>query len=256
MDHPVDQLYHKAKLHNPNRPLAETIKLLAALPLRYQPGTQWHYSVATDVLGRLVEVVSGMTLEQYFQTNIFEPLGMTDTAFHIDPAKVDRFATLYTVTAENPLAVLDQPKESEYLPPVAGFAGGSGLVSTITDYYKFATLLMNKGERNGVRLLGRKTVERMTMNHLTPDLLPIRYEFSPPFYGLGFGLGVSPMIDISQSGIMGSNGDYGWGGYAETIFWNDPQEELTLINMTQCIPSGFYPFRKQLRTAVYQALVD
>ena len=253
--HVVDQMYGEAKLFDKGRTLAETISVIASLPLLYHPGTQWRYSVATDVLGRLVEVISGQSLADYIEEHICGPLGMVDTAFHIDPAKVERFATLYNVTAEDPLAVLDDPDESRYLPPILSHSGGGGMVSTMPDYLQFATCLLNKGELNGVRILGRKTVERMRMNHLPPELLPMT-GITETFYGLGFGLGVSSMIDITQSGIMGSNGDHGWSGLAETVFWIDPEEELIAINMTQCIPAGFYPVRKQFRTAVYQALAD
>ena len=252
----VDRLYHEAKLRSNHRSIESVVKQIAELPLRFHPGTRWHYGMSTDVLGRLIEVISGQPLDQFIDEQICQPLGMVDSAFHIDPAKLDRFATLYHVTEENPLAVLDTPQESGYLPPVNVFYGGEGMVSTVSDYFRFSQCLLNKGTFNESRILGRKTVERMRMNHLLLELMPVRFEFSEPFYGLGFGLGVSPMVDIAQSGIMGSNGDHGWGGYAETVFWIDPQEEMIVINMTQCIPSGYYPMRKFLRTAVYQALIN
>lgn len=251
----VDQLYHRANLHKKERTLEEMVKLIAQMPLRFHPGDRWHYGMSTDVVGRLVEVLTGQSLAEYIDQHICQPLQMHDTAFHISPDKTERFATLYHVTPENPLAILDQPKTSEYLPPVTLYSGGAGMVSTIGDYFRFAQCLANKGEFEGVRLLGRKTVERMRQNHLSAELMPVTFEFSDPFYGLGFGLGVSPMVNITQSGIMGSNGDHGWGGYAETVFWIDPQEELLVINLTQCIPSGHYPIRKLLRTAVYQSLI-
>lgn len=253
---PVDRQYHEADLHNKERSLEEVVKQIATLPLRFHPGTKWHYGMSTDVVGRLVEVLSGQSLADFIEQHICQPLGMVDTAFHIDPNKTNRFATLYQVTPENPLAVLDEPETSGYLPPVTMYSGGGGMISTVGDYYRFTQCLANNGQLDGVRLLGRKTVQRMRQNHLAPKLLPVRFEFSEPYYGLGFGLGVSPMLDITQSGIMGSNGDHGWGGYAETVFWIDPQEEMIVINMTQCIPSGYHPIRKLLRTAVYQALID
>ena len=252
----VDRQYHDADLHNKNRPLEEVVKHIASLPLRFHPGTKWHYGMSTDVVGRLVEVLSGKSLADFIEQHICQPLGMVDTAFHIDPNKTNRFATLYHVTPENPLAIYDEAETSAYLPPVTMHSGGGGMISTIGDYYRFTQCLANNGQLDGVRLLGRKTVQRMRQNHLRPELLPVRFEFSEPYYGLGFGWGVSPMLDITQSGIMGSNGDHGWGGYAETVFWIDPQEEMIVINMTQCIPSGYHPIRKLLRTAVYQALVD
>ncbi|MEM7344372.1 MAG: serine hydrolase domain-containing protein [Chloroflexota bacterium] len=252
----VDKFYDEVNPFDMGRSLEENIKALAQLPLRFHPGTQWHYSIATDVIGRLVEVISGQSLGRFIDEQICQPLEMVDTAFHIDPAKVDRFATLYQVTPDNPLALFDLPDTSDYLPPVDTHFGGQGLVSTIHDYYRFATCLLNKGTLEGTRILGRKTVERMRMNHLSSALLPIAFEFSEPFYGMGFGLGVNSMIDVTQSGLMGSNGDHGWGGYAETVFWIDPEEDLIAINLTQCMPSSYYPIRKEFRTAVYQALVD
>ncbi len=254
--HWVDKLYDEADIFNREQTLAQMIKKIAALPLRFQPGETWHYSVATDVVGRLVEVLSGQSLADFIEERICQPLGMVDTAFEIDREKIGRFATLYTITPENPLAIMDQPETSQYLGPINAHSGGGGMVSTLGDYYRFCQCLLNKGELDGVRILGRKTVERMQMGHLSGGALPIRFEFSPPSYGLNFGLGVAVNTDIAQSGEMGSNGDYGWGGYAETYFWIDPQEELIAINMTQCIPSGFYPVRPQFRSAVYQALVD
>lgn len=254
--HPVDQQYHAADLDNKQRSTADIVRNIAALPLRFHPGTQWHYGMATDVVGRLVEVLSGQSLADYIDQQICQPLGMVDSAFHISPQKTERFATLYHVTPENPLAILDEPETSLYLPPVAFHSGGAGMVSTISDYFRFAQCLANKGVLDGVRILGRKTAERMSLNHLAPTLLPPGYETSDPMWGLGFGLGVSTVLDIAQTGFMGSDGNYGWGGYAETVFWIDPQEELVVINMTQCIPSGHYPVRQMLRTAVYQALID
>ncbi|MGB1250392.1 MAG: serine hydrolase domain-containing protein [Candidatus Promineifilaceae bacterium] len=252
----VDRLYMKAGLWDKTQTIEQFVKKLAALPLKYQPGSKWAYSMATDVVGRLVEVLSGQPLDQFIAENICKPLGMVDTAFVLDPAKADRLMTCYEIKPDNPLAVYDKSADSRWLPPVNCFMGGSGMVSTMADYYRFTQMLLNKGQLDGVRILGRKTVERMRMNHLTPDLMPVAMEFSPPYHGLGFGLGVSAMVDVSQSGIMGSNGDHGWGGYAQTTFWIDPEEEMIVINMTQCIPSGFYPIRQELRTAVYQALVD
>ena len=252
----VDRLYLKAGLWDKTQTTEQFVKKLAKLPLKYQPGTKWAYSMATDVVGRLVEVISGQTLDQFIDENICQPLGMVDTSFVLDPAKANRLMTCYEIKPEDPLSVYDTGIDSRWAAPVNCFMGGSGMLSTMADYYRFTQMLLNKGQLDGVRILGRKTVERMRMNHLTPDLMPVTMEFSPPYYGLGFGLGVSSMVDVTQSGIMGSNGDYGWGGYAQTTFWVDPQEEMIVINMTQCIPSGFYPIRQELRTAVYQALID
>ncbi len=254
--HPVDAMYDAANLFDRATCASteELVKKIAALPLKYHPGTKWHYSMATDVVGRLVEVFSGQTLADFVDQQICQPLGMVDSAFHIDPAKTDRFASLYLVTPDDPMALRDEGPTSRYLPPSTVHSGGAGMVSTIHDYYLFASCLLNKGTLNGQRILGRKTVERMQQNHIAPALLPIGFEMSAPMEGTGFGLGVGVTMDPSRTGQMGSIGDYGWGGYAETICIIDPVEEMIAINMTQCIPSSAYPIRSQFRTAVYQAL--
>jgi CubicO group peptidase (beta-lactamase class C family) len=253
---PVDKLYDEAGIFTNKITNKEAVTRVASLPLMFHPGTKWHYSVATDVVGYLVEVLSDMPLADFMQEKIFDPLGMVDTAFHIDPSKLSRFCTLYGKTPDSDFGVLDLPDSSEYLPPVALHSGGAGLVSTTPDYLQFAQCILNKGELNGVRLLGPKTVALMTCNHLPAALLPIAFEGAEPMLGMGFGLGFSVMLDAAQTGVMGSAGDHGWGGYAETFFWIDPKEDMIAILMTQYLPSQIYPIRKEFRTAVYQALVD
>jgi CubicO group peptidase (beta-lactamase class C family) len=253
---PVDKLYDEhAEIVSNKITNKELVKLLAALPLAFHPGEKWHYSMATDVCGYLVEVLSDMSLAEFMQAKIFNPLGMTDTSFEIAPSKLNRFCTLYGKTHASNFGVLDLPETSEYLAPVKLHAGGSGLLSTANDYLKFAQCMLNQGKLNGVRLLGRKTVELMTSNHLQPHLLPIAFEGSVPMMGTGFGLGFSVAVDVAQNAIPGSVGEYGWGGYAETYFWIDPQEELIGLLMTQYLPSQTYPIRKEFKAAVYQALV-
>ena len=251
---PVDKLYDEADLFNPTITNAELTGRIANLPLLFHPGGKWHYSVATDVVGYLVEVLSGKPLADFMQEKIFDPLGMVDTAFHIDPSKLSRFCTLYGKTPDSDFGVLDTPEKSEFLPPVALQSGGSGLISTIPDFLNIAQCLMNKGELNGNRILGPKTVELMTVNHLKTSLMPIAFEGTEPMLGMGFGLGFGVMVNAALSGVMGSFGDYSWGGGAETYFWNDPREELIAIFMTQYLPSQTYPIRKEFRTVVYQAL--
>jgi len=254
-DSPVDELYRQAEVFLPDITLQEMIRRLSELPLADQPGQVWRYSVATDVVGYLVEVISGMSLGDFFEEEIFQPLGMADTAFSVPPQQIHRFATLYGPTEDSPLEVLDKPAESEWLAPVRLHSGGHGLVSTAADYLRFAQMVLNKGELDGVRLLGPKTIELMTTNHLPPTLLPFAMgEEGMP--GLGFGLGFSVMMDVAQSGMMGSVGLHGWGGYASTHFWVDPVEQLIGILMTQLLPSGTYPTTNDFRTLVYQALVD
>jgi CubicO group peptidase (beta-lactamase class C family) len=253
---PVDKLYDEADLFNPSITNTELTERITNLPLLFHPGEKWHYSVATDVVGYLVEVLADKPLVDFIQEKIFDPLGMIDTAFHIDPSKLSRFCTLYGKTPDSDFGVLDLPDSSEYLPPVAAQSGGSGLVSTTDDYLQFAQCILNKGELNGVRLLGPRTVALMTCNHLPAVLLPISFEGAEPMLGMGFGLGFGVMLDTAQTGVMGSVGDHSWGGFAETFFWIDPQEDMIAILMSQYLPSQTYPIRKEFRTAVYQALIS
>ncbi len=251
---PVDKLYDQADIFNPGITNEEMVNRIASLPLMYQPGEKWHYSVATDVVGFLVEILSGKPLGDFMRERIFDPLEMVDTSFQIEPEKLDRFCTLYGKTDDSEIGVLDTPEKSDFLPPVSLQSGGSGLISTVPDFLKFAQFLIDGGEHRGSRLLGPKTVELMTSNHLPIPLMPIAFEGTEPMLGMGFGLGFGVMVDPAQSGVMGSAGDYSWGGYAETYFWNDPREDLIAICMTQYLPSQFYPIRKEFRTVVYQAM--
>jgi CubicO group peptidase (beta-lactamase class C family) len=252
----VDKLYDEADIFNSQLTNAEMTARIASLPLMFQPGTKWHYSVATDVVGYLVEVLSDMSLADFMKEKIFDPLGMVDTAFFIDPSQLNRFCTLYGKTSDSDFAVLDRPESSEYLPPVTLHSGGAGLVSTATDYLRFSQFILNQGELDSVRLLGPKTVEFMTCNHLPTTLLPIAFEGNDPMLGMGFGLGFGVMLDIALTGVMGSVGDHSWGGYAETFFWIDPKEDLVALLMTQYLPSQTYPIRKEFRTTVYQSLIN
>jgi CubicO group peptidase (beta-lactamase class C family) len=253
-DSPVDGLYRKADLFNGGITLEEMIRRIADLPLANQPGQVWRYSVATDVVGYLVEVISDMSLAEFFDEKIFRPLGMEDTAFSVPPDKIDRFATLYGKTEKSALDLIDMATGGDYI-NVRLYSGGHGLVSTTADYLRFAQLVLNKGELDGVRLLGPRTMELMTTNHLPPALMPIAMgEEQMP--GFGFGLGFSVMMDVAQSGMMGSVGLHGWGGWANTHFWVDPQEQLIGILMLQYVPSGTYPVTNDFRTLVYQALID
>jgi CubicO group peptidase (beta-lactamase class C family) len=251
----IDRLYQRqvwrARERNPEMTLEEMVEAIAALPLAYHPGQGWRYSYATDVLGYLVQVVSGVAFDAYLEERIFQPLGMTDTAFYVPPDKVDRFATNYGPGTDGAgLHVIDAPANSRYTRPDRIPSGGGGLVSTATDYVRFAQMLLNKGALDGVRLLSRKSVELMTMNHLPPGLHP----FGGASQGMGLGVGMT--IDLSQTQALGSVGAYGWGGAASTYFWVDPQEGLIGVFMTQLMPSGTYPVHPEFRVAVYQALVD
>ena len=252
----LDQLYGQqvwsAVENNPDLTLAEWIGTIARLPLAYHPGTRYRYSVATDVLGYLVQVVSGVPFADFLQERIFAPLGMNDTCFTLPAEKLNRFATNYGPKEGGGLQVIDAPQNSRYLRPTQRPSGGGGLLSTSGDYLRFTQLLLNGGELDGVRLLGRKTVELMTTNHL-PDGI---YVDNDPTTGLGFGLGVSVLLDLGKGQTLGTVGTYGWGGAANTNFWIDPREEMIGILMLQFIPSGTYPVTPDFRILAYQALVD
>jgi CubicO group peptidase (beta-lactamase class C family) len=253
-DTPLNKLYGEADIFNPKITVEEMSRRIAGLPLHFQPGSKFSYSVSMDVIGRVIEVIADMALDEYFEKEIFQPLGMVDTGFSVPAEKTDRLATLYGHTEDAPLGLIADEIGGEYF-DVRLFCGGSGLVSTTSDYFRFSQCLLNGGELNGVRLLGRKTVEWMRSNHLRPELLPIDTG-EDPMPGLGFGLGFSVMLDPTQSDYMGSIGAYGWGGWASTYFWIDPHEELITILMTQYIPSNWHPIRKEIRALVYQAIVD
>ena len=257
---PIPELYqrHHTDFDDHDGPLEAVVERLAQIPLQFQPGTRWNYGVSFDVLGRVVEVVSGQPLDRFFQERIFKPLDMVDTGFAVPQDQLHRFAALYERTEEKSLSLLEAPGDSTLIDTVETFSGGGGLVSTLGDYFRFAEMMRRKGELDGVRLLGRKTVEYMTCNHLPGDLAdmgqPVFTETS--YEGIGFGLGVSVMLNPAEAKVMGSPGEYAWGGYASTAFWIDPQEDMTVIFLTQLIPSSAYQIRRQLRVLTYQALID
>jgi CubicO group peptidase (beta-lactamase class C family) len=259
---PVDALY-RAKDNGVDFQTAETslrsvVDRLATFPLIAQPGKAWNYSVATDVLGCLVEVISGQPFEKFLVEKVLKPLGMADTDFHVPQDKHDRFAANYQAGAGGKLEVIDDPAKSRYLKPRKVNSGGGGLVSTASDYLRFCKFMLNKGELDGVRLLGRKTVELMTMNHLKGDMADMgmpRFSEST-YYGTGFGLGFSVTIDPAKAHILGTPGEFAWGGAASTAFWIDPVEDMAVVLLTQLMPSSTYPIRRELRVLTYQAIVD
>ena len=258
-EHAVDALYRRRRIEfNANvGPLAEVVEAAAAQPLVFQPGTRWNYSISTDVLGRLVEIWSGVPLDTFFAERIFGPLGMSDTGFQVPEGQDDRFASNYLRTDGDGLALADPAGASRFLAPAATLSGGGGLVSTAADYLRFLRMLRGRGSLEGARLLGRKSVELMTMNHLPGDLADMgRPRFAEmPFAGIGFGLGVSVMLDPAKARILGSPGEYAWGGMASTTFWVDPAEDLIVLLLTQLMPSSAYPIRRELRALTYQALL-
>lgn len=240
--------------------LERLIEQLAELPLEFSPGTAWNYSVSTDILGYLVQLLSGKSLPDYFQEHIFRPLEMADTGFTVPADKVERFAACYEYRPGNRFALQDDPQTSHFTRELSFYSGGGGLVSTIDDYFRFAQALANGGILDGQRIIGRKTLEFMRLNHLpgNRDLpgLSVGSFSETPYEGTGFGLGVSVKIDVAKSQCNGSAGEFGWGGLASTNFFIDPVEELVVIFMTQLIPSSSYPIRQELRAIVNGALVD
>ncbi len=261
-NHPVDELYRRAGFEwdaPAGADLAAVCDHLAALPLLYQPGAEWSYGHSTDVLGRIVEVASGMPLDQFFAERIFGPLGMVDTGFSVPPAEQSRLAALYTPDPGTRQARRIDAMGRRALTPPTFLSGGGGLVSTAADYQRFVQMLARGGELDGVRLLGPRTVRYMASNHLPggADLTAFgRPLFSETtFDGVGFGLGVSVTIDPVAAKVPGSVGDFGWGGAASTAFWVDPVEDITGLFLTQLLPSSAHPLRSQLKQLVRQALV-
>jgi CubicO group peptidase (beta-lactamase class C family) len=257
----VDDAYRKLGIGDGKGTLADTIEKLSHLPLDFSPGTRWGYSVATDVLGHLIEVISGKRLDEYFRQEIFEPLGMVDTAFTVPADKVARFAANYTRAPDKTLALYDDPGDSPYTRTKTYFSGGAGLVSTASDYLRFAEMLRGGGALDGVRILGPRTIKYMTTNHLPAggDLagLALGSSFSETRYeGVGFGLGFYVTLDPVRAQVPSSVGEFGWGGMASTAFWVDPAEEMTVIFMTQLLPSTIYDFRGQLKSIVYGAIAQ
>lgn len=255
---PVDALYRARGLdfQTSDKTLAELVDLAASLPLLAQPGSAWNYSIATDVLGHLVAVISGQSFADFLHTRILGPLGMRDTAFHVPDAKAERFAALYMRTADENLLLIDDAESGIFRKERAIASGGGGLVSTMGDYLRFCRMMLNGGSLDGVRFLGRKTLELMTANHLNGDMAAMgqpRFSESP-YTGIGFGLGFSVMLDPARAQILGSPGEYAWGGAASTAFWIDPQEELAVILLTQLLPSSTWPLRRELRVLTYQTL--
>jgi CubicO group peptidase (beta-lactamase class C family) len=251
----LDRLYQekvwKALDASPNPNLKEFVGAAASLPLKFQPGSAFNYSIAIDVLGYLVEVISGMSFDRFLHERIFEPLGMVDTDFWVPPEKAQRLAHVYGPDEKNPGCLKDlEPQDTNhYLKPTTFYSGGGGLVSTSADYLRFCQMILNKGEAEGVRLLGRKTVDLMTLNHLPNGV------FIDPDCSTGFGLGGFVRMDVAKSQLLGSAGSWGWGGAADTKFWIDFQEELIGILMLQYMPSNILPMEADFMTTVYQALI-
>lgn len=249
---PVDKLYQQSALFSGQIKRQDLLKEVAKLPLNHQPGSKWNYSIGTDIIGILVERLSGQTLGAYFEQHIFEPLEMDDTGFYVPKDKQDRLAQIYVINQQGQTVPMENEPLGDYLSAPEIESGGGGLVSTIEDYYTFTQMLLNGGEYQGKRILGRKTVEYMRTNHLPTSLIP----FEPTSTGEGYGLAMSVTVDEQGANTMGSAGDYGWAGAASTYFRIDPKEQMIVISMTQLMPSSYFSYNKDFKNIAYQALID
>jgi len=265
-NHPMDARYRAAGFDVETKAgltLEEACDIWAGIPLLFQPGTEWNYSVSTDVLGRVVEVASGQRLDEFFAQRIFAPLGMTETGFYARPEDHGRLAALYARGLDGKAAPFRLLAESARKPPTM-LSGGGGLVSSAADYHRFLQLLLPRpdspaGELDGVRLLSPRTVGYMGRNHL-PGGKDLEHsgralDAETPMRGVGFGLGFAVVIDPVAGKVVRSAGELSWGGLASTAFFVDPAEELTVSFFTQLVPSSAHPIRPQLRQLVYQALI-
>ncbi|MCY4594191.1 MAG: serine hydrolase [Bryobacterales bacterium] len=246
-------LYNEVRANRqPGGTVGDYVTALAELPLNFEPGAKWEYGPATDVAGRLIEVISGMSLDQYLREKILTPLGMTDTHFYMPRSKLARFAALYRPDAEGKIELAERPDENSrwVSEPHVYFSAGGGLVSTTTDYFRFHQMMLNGGELDGVRILGPRTVRLITTNHTGDKAVWLRGA------GFGFGLGYSVTTDLGASGMPSAVGTYGWGGAYCTVFWVDPDDEVIGILMTQIRPYTHLNIRQDFQTLAYQALID
>ncbi len=257
---PVDAAYRALKLDllRPTFTLDQLAAKLGALPLEFSPGEAWNYSVSTDMVGLAVERVSGISFAHFLESRIFAPLGMADTGFHVPAEKLDRFTDAWTLDPKKGRVLFDRAEDSLWGKPPILAGGGGGLVSTLADYHRFCRMLLGSGALEGTRILGRKTLDLMTRNHLPggTDLQTLsRSLFSEAIYaGQGFGLGFAVNLDPAKSMVTGSAGEFYWGGIFSTYFFIDPVERVSMIFMTQLMPSSSYPIRRQLKAMVYGAL--
>ena len=260
--HPVDAMYRAAGFEwvaPEGRDLAECCDAWAGLPLLFEPGSEWNYSVASDVLGRVIEVVSGQPLDRFLHERIFGPLGMDATGFWVEEADLGDLAALYAAgPGGRPVRVDDLGGRA--LRPPACLSGGGGLISTVADYHRVTQALLRGAELAGRRLLGTRTLAYMARNHLpgAADLESFgrRLFAETTFDGIGYGLGFAVLLDPVANKVLSTPGELAWGGAARTVFWVDPAEQVTAIFLTQLMPSSLYPLRSELRQLVYQALVD
>ena len=252
----VGRAYAEA-MNDPALSLKDKMKNLGKLPLLYQPGSQWRYSMATTVLGYLVEVVSGVPFEDFLDDRIFDPLGMVDTGFYVPQEKSDRVISVYRVNETDGLSRVREGLGAHESSPPNAPSGAGGLFSTVNDYLRFSQMLLNGGHLDETHILGKKTVALMTTNHLPKSIsLPDSFGRNYGLAGYGFGLGVRVRTDVAASKLAGTIGEFGWGGVFETYVLIDPEEELIGIYMTQVRPSSFYPLRREFTTLLYASLVE
>ena len=256
----VDAAYRKTDVESWTKNTSQSmIDTLAQIPLEFDPGTQWNYSVATDIVGILVERISGLSLPEYFQTHIFAPLGMADTFFQVPADKASRITDGYGFDPEAKMKLIDQAgSESAWAKGWTFNSGGGGLASSISDYHRFCRMLLNGGALDGVQILSPKTIELMTANHIPggQDLTQMSKSLfsEAEMAGIGFGLGFATTIDSAATLAPCSNGDFYWGGMYSTAFFVDPVEDIIMIFMTQLLPSTTYPVRREIKTMIYSAL--
>ena len=259
---PVGELYRRAGFAGADSrfTLAEMIRRLREIPLEVDPGSQWIYGISTDLVGYLCEVLSGMPFDRYLEERILGPLGMVDTSFSVPPSKVDRLAANYAPQHGNPrFRLVDDPLNSPYAQPRTYFSGSGGLVSTAADYLRFCRMLANGGQLDGVRIIGPRTLRLMTINHLPggKDLATVAQTAGETAReGVGFGLGFAVLLDQAVAQIIGTPGEFYWGGAASTAFFVNPVEDLIMVFLTQLRPSSTYPIRRELRATIYSAITD
>ena len=260
----VDGAYRKAKVgeFTTEGGLETFVEQLSTLPLEFSPGTQWNYSVSIDVMGYLVQKLSGMSFGDFLRTRLFEPLGMVDTAFWCPPEKLDRFTSCYQPKQGGGLKVQDDSQASTYATPPNLESGGGGLVSTAHDYMRFCKMMLGRGTLDGVQILSPKTVELFSLNHLEggkelADMSPPGLFSEAGYSGIGFSIGCGVNVNVAKTRLPGSLGEYFWGGAASTAFWIDPKEELTVVFMTQVMGTDArLTLRRDLRTLVYSAMTE
>jgi len=260
----VDRAYRRAHIaeFNAEGGLDTMIEKLAAIPLEFSPGTAWNYSVSIDVMGYLVQKLSGLRFGEFLRTRLFEPLGMTDTAFFCPPEKLGRFASCYMPREGGGIKVQDDAEASSYAAPPSLESGGGGLVSTAHDYLRFCRMMLHGGSLDGVQILSPKTVALFSLNHLPGNrelasMAPPGLFSEAGYSGIGFSIGCGVNIDVAKTRLPGTLGEYFWGGAASTAFWIDPKEDLTVVFMTQVLGSDArLTLRRDLRTLVYSAMTE